>query len=363
MALTDKLSAIGDAIRTKGGTTELLKLDDMPAAITNLPSGGGGAEIEPFVLSGDLGNDNGNSLIPKAYEILGKYITTQDINNIYYAFANFQGKEIPFSINCSMWSRTHSDSIFMSCSNLETCPEINGLFPGRLREAFMYCYRLRSFPENFAANWDFSGMHEMTQDMSNTFYECYSLRNIPEVLLSNFYTARNSTGPYVGMFFSCYTLNEIRNLGVQPSMSSDSFWDTFSRCSMLKSLTFTPGKTADWSNQTINLSNYVGYAGDPEWIQNYNSGITDNSLKITDAMRWDDYYFEQDCWTEDPAYSKYTRVSAEETLQSLPTVTGSGNTIIFKERQGEGTSDGAIGDMDQSVIAAAAAKGWTVSFV
>jgi hypothetical protein len=33
MALIDKLSAIGDAIREKNGTTDLIPLGDMPAAI------------------------------------------------------------------------------------------------------------------------------------------------------------------------------------------------------------------------------------------------------------------------------------------------------------------------------------------
>ena len=43
MALTDKLTAIGDAIRAKNGTTEAMTLDQMATAITNLPSGGSGS--------------------------------------------------------------------------------------------------------------------------------------------------------------------------------------------------------------------------------------------------------------------------------------------------------------------------------
>lgn len=39
MALTSKLSAIGDAIRAKAGTTTKYTLADMPTAIKNLPSG------------------------------------------------------------------------------------------------------------------------------------------------------------------------------------------------------------------------------------------------------------------------------------------------------------------------------------
>lgn len=41
MALTDKLSAIGSAIREKTGGTELLTLDAMPTAIQSIQTGGG----------------------------------------------------------------------------------------------------------------------------------------------------------------------------------------------------------------------------------------------------------------------------------------------------------------------------------
>lgn len=42
MALTDLLSAIGDAIRKKTGTTEKLRLDEMPQAIENIQGGSSG---------------------------------------------------------------------------------------------------------------------------------------------------------------------------------------------------------------------------------------------------------------------------------------------------------------------------------
>lgn len=44
MALTDKLTAIGDAIRQKSGTTDLIALKDMPSRIIGLPTGGGDTE-------------------------------------------------------------------------------------------------------------------------------------------------------------------------------------------------------------------------------------------------------------------------------------------------------------------------------
>ena len=43
MALTDKLTAIGNAIRTKTGGTNLLTLDQMATEISNISSSGGGS--------------------------------------------------------------------------------------------------------------------------------------------------------------------------------------------------------------------------------------------------------------------------------------------------------------------------------
>lgn len=44
MALIDKLTAIGNAIREKTGTTNLIPLADMPQAILNIAGGGGASE-------------------------------------------------------------------------------------------------------------------------------------------------------------------------------------------------------------------------------------------------------------------------------------------------------------------------------
>lgn len=51
MALTNKLTAIGDAIRYKTGTTELLTLDDMPTAIRSIETGGDAPTVKLTELS------------------------------------------------------------------------------------------------------------------------------------------------------------------------------------------------------------------------------------------------------------------------------------------------------------------------
>lgn len=53
MALTNKLTAIADAIRGKTGSTNKLTLDEMPTAISNISSGGGDIPEEAFNITGN----------------------------------------------------------------------------------------------------------------------------------------------------------------------------------------------------------------------------------------------------------------------------------------------------------------------
>ena len=76
------LTSIADAVRTKGGTTDPIVVSDIPTAITNLPSGGGGdLPEEAFTISGDctyrFAYDGWNWFIEK----YGNKITTRNINN------------------------------------------------------------------------------------------------------------------------------------------------------------------------------------------------------------------------------------------------------------------------------------------
>ena len=65
MALIDKLSAIGDAIREKNSTTELIPLADMPQAILDIVSGGGGIVESTEYLSVIYNDDDTITLIDK----------------------------------------------------------------------------------------------------------------------------------------------------------------------------------------------------------------------------------------------------------------------------------------------------------
>lgn len=66
MALTDKLTAIANAIREKTGGTELLTLDQMPTEIAGIETGGGSSDAV------DMG--------PYRYMVVGTYIPAEDIS-------------------------------------------------------------------------------------------------------------------------------------------------------------------------------------------------------------------------------------------------------------------------------------------
>ena len=89
MALTDKLTAIGDAIRAKTGGTEALTLDGMVTAISGISTGGGttgGGDLpaEALVITGDCTHrfnyDGWNWFINN----FGNKVTTVDIDNCSY---------------------------------------------------------------------------------------------------------------------------------------------------------------------------------------------------------------------------------------------------------------------------------------
>lgn len=86
MALTDKLSAIGDAIRAKTGETGLLRLDEMPTAIAGIETGGGGVDdLALSLINGTITEIK----IPDSVTELPEYtfygrpeLTKVDLNNV-----------------------------------------------------------------------------------------------------------------------------------------------------------------------------------------------------------------------------------------------------------------------------------------
>lgn len=91
MALTDLLSAIGDAIRKKTGTTEKLRLDEMPQAIENIQGGSsGGTDTLVDYLSGKptkISSDAITSL--NDYELQRRNLTELNLPNLKSLNGNY----------------------------------------------------------------------------------------------------------------------------------------------------------------------------------------------------------------------------------------------------------------------------------
>ena len=413
MALTNKLTAIGNAIRAKNGETALYTLDEMATAIGNLPSvsvkpvimplnvtengeyvapstidgyspvtvnvptgGGAGIPSEAFTISGDCRYrfiNGGWDWFIKNY---GDQVNTSNITNATSMFELSNIEAIPFTINLS--NNANCYNMFNNCDYLKTLPEVSGKL-NNFAYVFYNCHSLRQIPDSWG-NLDFSHFTTSSSaNMSNLFSGCYSLRQIPASLISNLHNDKvTSTYSkiYSATFRQCCSLDEILNFPVDgATLTSNMFSNTFYGCVRLKNMTFATNNgtpyIANWKTQTIDLTADVGYTENSITlgnVLNYNSGITEDK-KVTDDTTYQALKDDPDWFTSNVAYSRYNHDSAVATINSLPDTSaylataGGTNTIKFKGNSGSATDGGAINTLTEEEIAVATAKGWTVTLV
>lgn len=271
-------------------------------------------------------------------------IQLKRVRNCSYMFAYSELTSVPIKINLSSGG---SSSTFLTISYV-------------IRDS-----KIQSLDNVFVLPTDsFKGAN-----LSSCFYNAKYLRKIPAEIIE-LTKLENSNGGnnliYPNGFSYCYALDEITGLGapvMSGKMTSNRFNSTFIQCQHLKHLTFDPNQTVEWKNQTIDLTSSVGYGS---YIEMYGFST---SKKITDDATYESLKDDPDSWTSDINYSRYNRISAVETINSLPDTSaylataGGTNTIKFKGAQGSATDGGAINTMTEEEIAVATAKGWTVSFV
>lgn len=361
------LTAIGDAIRSKTGKTELIDPANMSTEIASITTGGsGGYEIpdEAFVLKGDCSFLARGAAWSWFFKLYKNKIQTQDITDMSdmfrqvpstsQAWSNFDS--FPFTFNIKDVNRFSGAFEYL---NLRECPKIRGSIKWGNNTSFdsiMYGNNVTSLDDLFTP--------EMMEGFSNfkvtSSYSCpnvcglfsnltylthipawwYKLKVNPESTAMYYYGYL----PLYKAFNYCNKLSEALNLPVVVTnsgaeLTSNQFYDTFYQTNSLSRITFetnTDGSpiVAQWKSQTINLLPYVGYTDFP-----------DNPLSA----------------------SVYNHDSAVETINSLPDTSayiataGGTNTIKFKRDSGSATAGGAIGNLTEEEIAVATAKGWTVS--
>ena len=410
----NSLTNIANAIRGKNGETTTYKPSEMAAAITAISGGGeptiealsitangtytapdgvdgyspvtvnvpqeGGPPERAFVISGDCQYWDYYGRFDDFITAYKNKWSTSNIQNCFSMFENSQLTEIPFELNFG----TNYQSVnymFRGCEKITKLPKLNNLNPSDTVSLFDGCNRLRTIPNDFTNNWNFSYVDNQTSQYSGSqnrmFYDCHSLRSIPIGLISHGNKHLNYSYSYFANGFTyCYVLDELVNLPIpytQATWSNNAFTSTFYSCMRLKNVTFakqddgTP-YAVNWKSQVINLTSNIGYATAKGAILNFNSGITADK-EVTDATTYAALKDDPDWFTCDIAYSRYNHNSAVATINSLPDTSaylasaGGTNTIKFKGAAGSATDGGAINTLTEEEIAVAAAKGWTVSLV
>ena len=411
------LTSIGNAIRGKTGSSELLSVPDgMVAAIESITTGGSGSAVLPEelrVITGDV-----QYLFSKDYATLylkafGKQITTKDLVNPQMFSGNETIEEVPFDLNIASG---YTNNIFENCYKLKKIKDINIANPTNTQNSlggcFSYCRSLKEIGVirkpmisnlyqtfNSCYNLNYITIEGAVVENTGidrlyyTFGHCRGLRELDSSFLK-LLRANHSTG-YNATFYLCYSMDRIVGLGVPISSSSKTYTQnmyayTFYQCNRLDELTFetnddgTP-KELYANNQEIDLSKGVGYcsgrttcniAGDImegkpvpdfyDYIQPSASSTDIWNYQITADKHTEEYYNHKDSWTEDLLYSRYNHRSMVNTINTLPDTSaflasnGGSNMIIFKANQGDSSPWGGTSNLTEEEIAVAVAKGWTL---
>ena len=253
--------------------------------------------------------------------------------------------------------------------------------PSEMSNMFRDNYNLRELPE--ITKFDSSTLNEQTWNgASSVFASCNSLRNIDSNFLKKIHCKATSTSycHLVSAFTRCYTLDEIIDLSPKTGvLTSNMFYysaaGTFDHCYRLKRITFDTKEDGSpyivsWKNQTIDLSNGVGWlTGNDSYITGYNSGITADK-KVVDGETYQALKNDPDWYTGHFEFSRFNQDSAVELINSLPdasaylaTQSGGTNVIKFRRDAGIDTDGGKIGNLTEEEIAVATAKGWSITYI
>lgn len=194
VVVTDtNLTNIANAIRTKGGTSELIKPSEMATAITNLPSGG-------ILQTKSVNiNDNGTQSIiaDTGYEGLEQVNVTTNIQGeisgitsitIENNVTSVKDLSLPYVTNASYLFQNHTSLIttsnltfsselsdirymYQGCSNLKQASKMLYDNLTNISTLFSGCVNLEEVPE-------FGNTSEVT-NMANLFRDCAKIKSVP----------------------------------------------------------------------------------------------------------------------------------------------------------------------------------------
>jgi hypothetical protein len=299
---------------SKNGTYYInAKYDGWNKVTVNAPQGV--VLEEPIVLSGDQSYGCAGAISAKFIELFPNKIFAQDLTDSNYMFYNSPITEILFDIYYLTDELVNhsATNMFHNCVNLILPPVIMNFKPAGINSMFAECRTLMAVGFNWIDynketgehtydwhTWDFSNLHEneYSDSCSFLFYNCFNLREVnPDLLkeLWNIYPSCWST-VYHQMFYGCKRLGIIERFPVIPMDLTENYFNwTFDNCYSLKWLVFDwdedgagniSPKKARWTNQVIDLSQYVGYAFSRDDLP-YEHDFGD--VEITTFEEWREY--------------------------------------------------------------------------
>ena len=289
MALTNKLSAIGDAIREKTGKTELLTLDAMPVAILSIETGGemkevviSGSQFEQWILTGRYTDDSGNMYVSPV-DYYNDWITEIRQSNCFSAM-NAKTITLPnlekhytlrnsFFANNPTVEEIHAPKLQVAAANcFKDCNKLKFAdFPVMTEvknNAFSNCYKVEyiNLP-SCTTVWGsaFENCNALTsvnlsacETLGNkAFYQCTKIESISFPMLKELSSAEE--------FYSCTALKKL-DFGVLNAISCYSWNSPFYQCSAFETLILRSSSVVSASsdmaavfNQTKIKSGSTGY--------------------------------------------------------------------------------------------------------
>lgn len=383
------LTNIGNAIRDKEGTSELIPVTDMATRIAAIDGGNAELPAEALYITGDcayrFAKDGWNWFLNE----YGNQVTTGNIHISQNMFTNCSNLyEIPFTINVDTYLL---NNMFNACDKLKVCPKVRGniqINSNTNLSQILYSTNLRDCEDLFDSSvFDGVKSFKVTSAYSapkfnQMFGYCSSLRQVPSWYYKLRFSEESTAYPttsyclYRTAFTNCASLDEFLNCPVlrcNAEQTSDMFGNFIINCYRLKNFTFETDNgtpyVVKWKSQTLDLSTNIGTVpNSSEYIVTSGSGITADK-KVTDDASYQALKNDPDWYTTNIQYTRYDHDSAVRTINSLPDTSaylaekGGTNTIKFQAEVGLKTDGGLINSLTEEEIAVAAAKGWTVTLV
>lgn len=382
------LSAIGNAIRSKTGESGLLLPSQMPSAIQGITTGGGGGGEgidaksileNPKILEGlNYGGLLDDLLPDDKFIVTVKPKSGNSMSNIFYA--STPADELDLTIDCTNFNGGSSRlSNFLYQSNVK---KLNLHFINKptnnyyMQEIATFCCQCKELEEVNDDIFDVVDLfYQRPSNLATSlFASCYNLKKLPNVEKLMI----NSTSTSASWAFQYLLKVKEMELPITMTTNPQKFVvrnNSFQYLYSLERLKFTNPDDIVYTNvastttsyTTVDLTSYVGYCATTSTYLNGMHGVQDGTLpRVTDDATYQQYK-NGDYYTTDLHYSHYNKVSALETIASLPDLSGLTNasakpTIKFKGESGMYTDGGAINTMTDEEIAVATAKNWTVTF-